>query len=530
MREKFIQSIIWAHTWLGLVFGWLLFGILLSGAIAEFGTEINFWATPELPARLDMTRPEIVQSTQNGIDYLQKTFPDARKWIIKLPTEREPFLRFYITDRDGKALTYHMNPKTGEIVTHPLSGASDFFYSYHTQLLIGHNGGHPSGFGLFVVGAAGIVMMMACIGGVIIHKKRIFKDYFTFRPESSRARSWQDAHNILGVLPLPFHFIMAYTGLVILFWQYIPAPIQVFYNGSTAAFHRDFNQDMPPVGASSAAAALLPIAPLIEKAESYIGAGKTAHIDIRNPGLANSVVAFWREQTDRLETRAQKVWIGGATGEVLGTSKPEPPAMWAYTRIAGVHYNEWGGALKRWAYFLCGLAGAATVACGLIVFTVKRRNSASSQPIFHRIFNSLNIAAVAGFSIACVAYLWAERLIPYSLPARDFVTAKIFLVVWILTLLHAAIQSPRKAWVQQLAACMILCVTLPFTGILVDRDLLRTVSEGDWIRAGVDLTAIGLGVAIGFGLWLLYRSDTSSLRAQEPALAATSRKVRFFPS
>jgi hypothetical protein len=203
--------------------------------------------------------------------------------------------------------------------------------------------------------------------------------------------------------------------------------------------------------------------------------------------------------------------------------------MWTYTRIGGVHYNEWGGALKRWGYFLCGLAGAASVACGLIVFSVKRK-SASGQPIFHWLFNSLNVAAVAGFSIACVAYFWAERLVPYSLPARDFITAKIFLAVWLLTFLHAAIQSHRKAWVQQLAACMILCITLPLTGILVDRDLLRTVPEGDWIRAGVDLTAIGLGVAIGCGLWLFCRSDRSAIRAPQPGLAARSRKVRFFPS
>ena len=55
----------------------------------------------------------------------------------------------------------------------------------------------------------------------MITHKRIFKDFFTFRPRKGQ-RSWLDGHNAVGVLVLPFHLMITYTGLITLMAMYMP--------------------------------------------------------------------------------------------------------------------------------------------------------------------------------------------------------------------------------------------------------------------------------------------------------------------
>src|SRR5256885_4150372 len=59
----------------------------------------------------------------------------------------------------------------------------------------------PRIWGRWIVGFATMLMFVAIITGVITHKK-IFTDFFTFRPRKGQ-RSWLDAHNATAVLALP---------------------------------------------------------------------------------------------------------------------------------------------------------------------------------------------------------------------------------------------------------------------------------------------------------------------------------------
>ena len=47
-REGFRQAMSWLHTWAGLVLGWLLFAIFLTGTLSFFRNELNLWTHPEL--------------------------------------------------------------------------------------------------------------------------------------------------------------------------------------------------------------------------------------------------------------------------------------------------------------------------------------------------------------------------------------------------------------------------------------------------------------------------------------------------
>src|SRR5690606_25108136 len=87
---------------------------------------------------------------------------------------------------------------------------------------------HAGTLGIWIVGFFAMAMLVALVSGIIIHK-RIFKDFFTFRSAKGR-RSWLDAHNASSVLTLPFHLMIAYTGLATFVALYMPAGVIAHYD------------------------------------------------------------------------------------------------------------------------------------------------------------------------------------------------------------------------------------------------------------------------------------------------------------
>ena len=71
------------------------------------------------------------------------------------------------------------------------------------------------------MGFAALMMPVALASGVVMHRK-IFREFFTFRPQKTTQRSALDLHNMTGVVALPFHFFFAFPGLVIFAGIYFP--------------------------------------------------------------------------------------------------------------------------------------------------------------------------------------------------------------------------------------------------------------------------------------------------------------------
>lgn len=121
---------------------------------------------------------------------------------------------------------------------------------------------------------------------------------------------------------------------------------------------------------------------------------------------------------------------------------------------------------------------------------VKRRNKLldPDKPYFgFRLVERLNIASIAGLSIAMTVFLWSNRLLP-SMAERSAWEIHLFFIAWALTLVHALVRPARRAWVKQLWLAAALLVLLPLLNALTtQRPLWRGLTEGDWVFAGVNL-------------------------------------------
>ena len=85
MKEGFRQAMAWLHTWAGLIFGWLLFAIFLTGTLAYFKDEITHWMQPEVQAHpLDAARSLAAAQT-----YLQQAVAKLSSRVcVSLPEKR----------------------------------------------------------------------------------------------------------------------------------------------------------------------------------------------------------------------------------------------------------------------------------------------------------------------------------------------------------------------------------------------------------------------------------------------------------
>src|SRR3546814_9535947 len=131
------------------------------------------------------------------------------------------------------------------------------------------------------------------------------------------------------------------------------------------------------------------------------------------------------------------------------------------------------------------------VGTGLVMWTVKRRRRLPDPDRPHfgfRLVERLNIAAVAGLSIAMTSFLWANRLLPQAMAGRAGWEIHVFFIVWALALLHAVLRPAKQAWVEQLWTGAALLALLPVLGaVITQRPLWHSLSEGDWVFAGIEL-------------------------------------------
>ncbi|WP_367187787.1 PepSY domain-containing protein [Burkholderia glumae] len=173
-----------------------------------------------------------------------------------------------------------------------------------------------------------------------------------------------------------------------------------------------------------------------------------------------------------------------------------------------LHLGRFSDVQLRWLYFLVSLGGTAMVGTGLVMWTVKRRQQLADPRRPHvglRLVERLNVASIAGLSIAMTSYLWANRLLPEALARRQDAEVGVFFAAWGATLLVAIARPARRAWIELLWIAAGLLALLPVLNALTtDRPLWRSVADGDWVYAGFDLmmwafAALHALLAIGTG-------------------------------
>ncbi|MDP9912720.1 putative iron-regulated membrane protein [Variovorax boronicumulans] len=514
----FRQAQAWLHTWCGLWFSWLLFAVFLTGTLAVFDEPITHWMTPEhhaeeaaAAAKKEKGEPTVdrAQRLAWGMAYMAEHHPGASMWEL-WPSDAQGGgeLRVFWFDANRQYAGVALDPATGKPLKEEGGHAAratlggHHFVDFHYEL-------HAGTVGLWIVGIAAMAMLVALVSGVITHK-RIFKDFFTFRPKKGQ-RSWLDAHNAVAVLTLPFQFMIAYTGLVISGTSFMPAPKVLHYGTGPQAQVRFVSElgDSDKPAATGRAMPVPVLEPFAARGQERMGQPVRAVV-IDHPGDAAARIGVygWNgddESARRLSATTGMVQFSAATGEVQRVRLPGAAdggaALLAQSAMGGLHMVTFGGWPMKWLYFLCGLAGTAMMGSGAVLFIVKRRQKhlgefGGATARVYRLVEALNVAAIAGLAIACVGYLWANRLVPVGIGHRADRELQVFFALWALALVHAFVRQPARAWREQLGALAALCLLLPVLNFVTTGDhLLAQFLRSDWESLGVELGVVAFGFA-----------------------------------
>lgn len=556
MFQSFRQAMAWLHTWFGLVLGFVLMAAFFFGALSVFDREIDRWAIPStriepqpMPSFERVLRPafERMQPTQHAIDAMAprvngampERFDTVVNWSA-YTTHRDPVLALFAgyqvpNAKDPEEAIWAdatIDPRDGTPLPNDrLKIGSGFFYPMHYSLTLDWKN-----LGIFIVGLSALVMLAALVSGVVMHRK-IFREFFTFRPSKARLRSVLDLHNLTGVVALPFHFFFALTGLLIFAaTYYFPLGHTQLHELHDLHAEIEARETGLPHQRAGVPAGLANVDAMVADAqrrwEANDKAGDVGFLVLQHVGDANGYVSVYRAGTDRIALVGDGIHYKASTGELIREDPAATPVGRMAEFLTGLHLQHFRHWLLRWLYVLGGLAGAVCIATGFVFFVEKRkRQHAQTGSQGARIVDALAVTTVTGMVLATLGILAANRLLPEDLPARGDWERYAFWGTWALAFVHAGLRSApvarglrNPAWREQCWAIAVLAIAVVVLNWVTTGDhLLRTLARGYWPVAGMDLFILAGGmVAILAALKLRRRvqhAEQGRAASQEAARA-----------
>ena len=485
------------HTWVGIVLGALLFVIFWMGTLSVFDREIDRWMMPA--TRLASPAGPTRLAAPAGAPHLDAIAPlaqalvpaGARQWRIDWATPRTPVLRLSWQTQDGQRELRYLDPATLAIIADPGTlGASGFFFPFHYGLMISWND-----LGKWLVGLAGMAMLVLLVSGVVIHRK-LFADFFTFRPRKRLPRSSLDLHNVTGVLGLPFHFLITLSGLVIFWAIYFPQAHEGVYGSGAqakAAVQADgYGRYRAKAAPDAAPRPLASLDAMADQARAHWGDGAEPYfVRIWKPGQADSYVELRRSYASEVSMNLDQLYFDAGTGRYLHQFNAAP-AMAVQRFFSGLHFIQFEHPLLRWLYFGLGLSGCVLIATGL-VFWLAARRKATAPGWRWRLVEALCTASTAGLIAATLGFLCANRLLPQGAQwggsDRAALEVLAFFGLWALALAHA-LRRGLPAWREQAWAIAALAMAAALLNAATTDAYTRLATP--WAVWGVDAVLLAI--------------------------------------
>lgn len=489
-RPSFRQAMTWLHNWAGLTTGWLLLAIAGAGTLSVFRRELNAWCHPELArGAVDQARAGAAAAR-----WLAGHAAHAPAWYLDLADARAPGTIAYWSE-GARLVVRTLSPLTGSPAGIRDSLGGEAFYRFHFELQLAYP------WGRLLACVAAEILLTILLTGIVAHR-RIFKDFFTLRlgadagADPGGRRGWLDGHVLLGVLALPFHIVIAVTGLVTLATLFLPWGGQAAYGGDAAALSREL---FPAITrpATGRPAPLVPIAPLLRTALTRFEGAGIATLSIVNPGDAAQTVTVSAGSGAGIAIAARSLTFDGTSGRLLGEHVERRPAMRVFDILYGLHVARFADRATRWLYFMSGLMLTGATATGLILWAAKMRRA---RGVGAHLVARLIPGMIAGMPGAFALPLLANRLLPIDLVDRAAWETRWMFGGWAAALLFAALTPPARSWPSVLAAAAGLC------GGVVVADQASGTARFDAITIGVDGTLIGFALALAASAMLVRRA------------------------
>lgn len=497
IRPEVVRLYKAVHSWTGLVCGLLLFIAFYAGALTMFNPVLANWAEPPHPAIPLSEAPAL-------IDHIVATRPEAREALHLYVGDSHAEPRFYWWDPETGAPFVATRGADGRLVIGPPEGSR----LARSIDLIHRAGGLPIGrdASLTAMGVVALLYFVAILSGLIIVLRSLARDLFALRVGRNLKRMWLDAHNVVGVVSLPFHIFIAVTTAAFAFDADISDLQDRFvYRGLLDGTAETAMPDGAgkPAAAAPGPAPMLPPGALIARVRAVSPGFEAETITYSRPNAADAEAFVVGRDPADLSARNAGVQLDATTGRILDDGElPRRGNAWnaMAAGFSALHFGTFGGTPVRWAYFLLALAGAFLFYSGNLLWIESRRKRAGSGKAADRAAR-LMAAATVGVAFGCIAGLSLSIAAAKWLPGLGGVAG------WHSGLFHAGLAAAllaafgfgaARSTVRLMAFAAAATAAIPLTslaGALVP-------ASGIWNTPGalgVDLVAAAGALALAWG-------------------------------
>lgn len=499
MKNSRIKNLISSHGWLGVIFSVVLFLVFWAGSISFFRYEIQQWA--ELPHH-GITQEGKNMPVVEVIEKVIKDYPFDRKEHLNvvMPSSERPYYRLGIDLIESEAkqrqiplkpgqhsIRINVNPKTGEMVGY----ADQFKLARFIYLL--HRNLDLSRIGTYFVGFVTLFFLFALFSGIFIHAKKIIRLFFAYRIEKLRTQLL-DFHNVVGVISFPFTLMYAISGLILnIIIVYQIGLLLTVYQGDTKAMFKDagFSQVEQPEYANKPLE-MSGITQILEKTHAEYGPVRS--LLFFNYGDENAVMLVRGNIVNSFAHNYQ-IYYRVEDGEILDEVGLENKNSFkrGVDVIVSLHFGNFAGLDLRIIYFILGIAVAAMMVVGNVLWVNKRANNKNVSSRTTQFVSNMTIGSCIGFIAATAIAFLLERVLPPELVSRSLLVKQGFWVLFFMTAFGAYFVPNKKRFI---AYGLILTAIITLTTFIIDWWFFHGQIVSLW-QAGYQSVA---GVNLSLGL------------------------------
>jgi len=489
MKTATLRTFLTVHTWVGLIAGMALFIAFYAGAISVFSHELGDW---NRSGRDAVAPADPVARSQALLDAVLREHPQAAEGLyLVLPGEHGPQPSAYWFSPTGDASRRFAFAGADSDVLRELperEGFVDFVYDLH------FTAGLPKTFGTYLFGVVCLLYGLALVSGVVIYAPGFLKDLFALRLGKNIKRLWQDAHNVIGMLSLPFHVVFAWSGFVLTLGLVLLLPFQTLvYEGKLMKIVEYDFYGAPQVAAAKTAKPSLSLRELLARGREASPQMQVEGVSYVNFGDANARATLYGTLAQRRLNTLGAVALDAGNGAVVSVVEPKSmtPGMTMLRGLQALHFGNFGGTAVKWLYFVLGLAGAFLFYSGnLLWIEARRKRRQPEQPRRTRVMAVLTL----GVCLGCVAGVSATFLAGALLPVEW--ASRVYFAVFFASLAWAALRTPARAGHELLWLCAALTAAVPFADWIGSGEhLFAAFARGHWHRFCVDAVALLLAFA-----------------------------------
>lgn len=501
------------HTWTGILCGMALFIAFYAGALTVFKAPLTQWASPPaaheavplanaeaLIARTLAARPEVARDFTLQ---LQEVPASSARLVWRVAGKNAD-------EHDGGgARHYEARLDANGMATaeerHPLR-LGEFIDTLHRVVGLPVDNDPNRWF----MGVVSLLYALALVSGIILVSPTLVRDFFALRVGRNLKRLLLDAHNVVGIVSLPFHLVMALTAVVFAFHDEIYLLQNRFlYDGNLPAIMQGARKPAE-AGVPRHPADMLAPQELIARVRAVAPGFTPDSLQYLQVTGARAVVRVWGKDSGAIQPRARGGFaaIDPYSGKILSQDflpGRQSTAALVVSSFFALHMAAFGGTAVQWMYFVLGIGGAWLFYSGNLLWIESRRRKAQGLEgaqlgerrdvrIMAALTAGICLGSVCGISATLVATKWLVHL---GL-APDGWYAPIYYATFFACIGWSFLKGEDRAPVHLLYLAAALTLAMPVsTAVLLNAPDLASLAIGDMRTLTVDLSAFvgALGLA-----------------------------------